>query len=212
MMKNKFFIFLFSISIQISFSQVSKRVYELSKKLDTISYAESSHVGFAGTPSSIYSDYRKIDSVATNDELFHFAKNGSNSLKFYALTSLVTRKDIPKITWLYKLYSMYPIEVSYQSGCEVQTISLTEVIKNKLEVIENIIRDDRQKIIDKQILHYKKQLEENNLTAKKKIYIEGFIKDLNEEKLFLKQNLRWSREELSEIIENLKIIDKTIKR
>ncbi|TCI90604.1 hypothetical protein [Tenacibaculum sp. M341] len=209
MIKKTFLILLFSISTQNILSQVSNRVSELSKKLETIHCAESSIIGVAGKPSIIYSNYRKIDSIATNKELFHFAKNGSNSLRFYSLKSLVNRKDIEKVIWLYQFYSKYPMKVVYQSGCEVQTISLTGVIKQELRLIQKIIGENRLDIIDKQITYYKKELLEENITKRKKLYYNGFIKDLYKEKESLKTLAKWSQKELSTIIDKLESIDKT---
>ena len=209
MIKKIYYILLFSVSIQNSLSQVSNQVSELSKKLDTIHYAESAHIGFAGKQSIIFSDYRKIDSIATNKELLHFAKNGSNSLRFYSLKSLVMRKDIEKIIWLYEFYSAYPMRVSYQNGCEVQAVSLTDVIKNQLKLIEKIIGENRVDIVDKQIAFYKKELLDETITTKKKIYYEGFIEDLYKEKENLKSLCKWNRKDLSEILKKLEIIDTT---
>lgn len=208
MIKKKIFLLLFSVSIQSILSQFSSQVSELSKKLDTIHYAESSHVGIAGKPSIIFSDYRKIDSIATNEELFHFAKNGSNSLRFYSLKSLVIRKDIEKIIWLYEFYSAFPMTVSYQSGCEVQAISLTDVIKNQLRFIEKNIGENRADIIDNQITAFKKELLNEKITTKKKTYYEGFIKGLYNEKENLKALDKWNRKDLLVLLNKLKSIDK----
>ncbi|WP_299619902.1 hypothetical protein [uncultured Tenacibaculum sp.] len=210
MIKKAVFISLFFISIGSILSQVSSQVSELSKKLETIHYAESSHVGVSGRPSIIYSDYRKIDSIATNEELFHFAKNGSNSLRFYSLRSLVNRKDIDKVIWLYEFYSSYPMKVSYQSGCEVQAVSLKEVIKRQFQLIEKIIEENRVDVIDKQIVYYKKELLNKKITKNKKITLtyEGFIKDLYKEKESLKVLSKWNLKELSLILNKLESIDK----
>jgi len=60
-------------------AQISREVKILAKPLDTIDYVESSHVGISGQKSKIYNYFKKLSKIANNDELYYFAKNGSNS-------------------------------------------------------------------------------------------------------------------------------------
>lgn len=61
-------------------AQISKKIKMLASLLDTIQYAESSHIGIGGERSKLYDDFRKLAKTATNDELFYLSKNGNNSL------------------------------------------------------------------------------------------------------------------------------------
>lgn len=47
-----------AVSISFFIAQISKKVKELAKPLETISYAESSHIGIGGEKSEIYNYFK----------------------------------------------------------------------------------------------------------------------------------------------------------
>ncbi len=56
---------------------------------------ESAHVGFAGVPSRQYILYKKLDAVASNEELRELAKNNKNAVvRLYAFEALLNRKEV----------------------------------------------------------------------------------------------------------------------
>lgn len=118
------YIFFFLVPI-FSFSQISDKVKKMASSLDTINYAESAHIGFAGIPSKIYNQFSAIDSIATNDELYHYALNGSNALRLYSIESLIYRND-KRITSVFKHYLEQPLFLKYQLGCEIDKVSISE--------------------------------------------------------------------------------------
>ncbi|GAA4151710.1 hypothetical protein GCM10022217_05810 [Chryseobacterium ginsenosidimutans] len=129
-MKLKIFILSF---FQICFlqAQLSHKVKELAKPLDSISYAESSNIGIAGEKSIVYDYFKKLSAIATNDELYYFARNGSNSLKFYSSTELFERKD-NRFLEIYKYHSENPFTIRYQSGCVISRSNITQLLKSHI--------------------------------------------------------------------------------
>ncbi len=81
---NIFYCFLFTFSMIKFNAQVSEAVKKTAKPLENISYAESSHTGAGGEESEIYNQFKKVAKIATNNELYYFAMNGSNALKVYS--------------------------------------------------------------------------------------------------------------------------------
>ncbi|AZA51787.1 hypothetical protein [Chryseobacterium sp. G0201] len=65
--------FLLVFQIYFISAQLSKKVIELAKPLDTINYAESSHIGIGGEASEIYNYFKKLSKTANKDELYFFA-------------------------------------------------------------------------------------------------------------------------------------------
>lgn len=112
-------------------AQVSDRVKELAQPLNNISHAESSHIGIAGEESKIYNQFKKIAKVASNDELYYFAKNGSNALKIYSGKELLKRKD-KRFFEVYKFYSEKPLIVKYIMGCIGSNKNISELLKDEV--------------------------------------------------------------------------------
>ncbi|MGR3856415.1 hypothetical protein [Chryseobacterium indologenes] len=77
-----FYCFLFTFSLTISNAQVSEAVKKLAQPLDNVSYAESPNIGVGGEKSKIYNQFKKVAKIASNDELYYYAMNGSNALGF----------------------------------------------------------------------------------------------------------------------------------
>ena len=203
--------FFIVICSQSCFSQISNEVVELSKKLDTIYYAESSHIGIGGESSRVFSLFTPINLKATNYELYHFAINGSNSLRLYSSQSLVDRKDIKKIEYLYRFYLRYPIKISYQDGCVVELLNIIEVIRNRLDYIIQIIDSDienklkqREYALRDRIVNYKLSKEELDFCNKT-------IKELIGWQLYYSRLRLWSKNEIQNVILRLNELDETFK-
>ncbi|MCA6069218.1 hypothetical protein JI747_018785 [Chryseobacterium sp. RG1] len=171
-MKIKFILFLVFYSYSVN-AQVSFKVKQLAKPLDTISYAESSHIGIGGKSSKIYDYFRKVSKIAKNDELYYFAKNGSSALKLYSSQELFKRND-KRFLEIYQYYHDNPLIMKYQNGCIIEKESITVYLKNEVHSAKDIIS-----LRDSLLQEKRRDLIKNQLTS---IYVEGY-RNLSQENL-----------------------------
>ncbi|AZA84924.1 hypothetical protein C1637_21825 [Chryseobacterium lactis] len=119
-------------------AQLSDKVKELAKPLDSISYAESSRIGVGGEESEIYNQFRQLAKVASNDELYYFAKNGSNALRVYSAEELWKRND-KRFFDIYTFYSQNPRIIKYTKGCLGDHKNIAEFMKDEVYFTKEII-------------------------------------------------------------------------
>ncbi|ASK30273.1 hypothetical protein CEY12_09165 [Chryseobacterium sp. T16E-39] len=119
-------------------AQISNNVKLLAKSLDTISYAESPHIDIDGRESKIYNYFKKLSKIANNDELYFFAKHGSNSLRIYSSQELFKRNDKRFLT-IYRIYSKNPLLITYQSGCVKSKKNITQLLTDEVSATEEIL-------------------------------------------------------------------------
>ncbi|MET3537155.1 hypothetical protein [Chryseobacterium limigenitum] len=130
----------FLLVFQLCFinAQISQKVKALAKPLDTIDYAESSHMGIDGESSIIYGYFKEISKTAKNDELYFFAKNGSNSLRLYSSQELLKRND-KRFLEIYKFYTDNPLIMKYQMGCVGNKENIATYLKREIYMATEII-------------------------------------------------------------------------
>lgn len=119
-------------------AQISEKVKMLAKPFDTIQYAESSHIGIGGERSKLYDDFRKLARIATNDELFYLAKNGSNSLRLYSGKELFKRND-KRFLEIYQYYYDNPLFMKYIDGCVGERNDIKSYFKGEIYSAKEII-------------------------------------------------------------------------
>ncbi|MBK1897636.1 hypothetical protein [Chryseobacterium paridis] len=155
-------------------AQISDNVRELSKSLDTISYAESPHIDIDGRESKIYNYFKKLSKVANNDELYFFAKHGSNSLKIYSSQELFKRND-KRFLELYRFYSENPMLINYQAGCTKSKKHITQFLNDEvygtdeiLTMRDELTKQNKNRKLENLMKETLLELEENyrNLTRK----------------------------------------------
>ncbi|WP_312508067.1 hypothetical protein [Chryseobacterium culicis] len=154
-----FYCLLFTFSIIKLNAQVSDTVKKTAKPLDNISYAESSHTGAGGEESQLYNQFKKVARIATNDELYYFAMNGSNALKLYSGKELFKRKD-KRFIEVYTFYSSHPLVMKYTLGCVGKNKNISEFLEDEVYAAPFYIslRDQLMKNEDKQDEIVKTQL------------------------------------------------------
>lgn len=135
---NIFCCFLFTFSMFKFNAQVSDAVKKTAKPLENISYAESSHIGAGGEQSKIYNQFKKVSKIATNDELYYFAMNGSNALKLYSGKELFKRND-KRFLDVYTLYSKKPLKMEYVLGCTTDSKNIAEFLKDEVSAAPQYI-------------------------------------------------------------------------
>ena len=119
--------------------------------------------------------------IATNDELYYFAMNGSNALKLYSGKELFKRKD-KRFLDVYTFYFSNPLMMKYILGCVGENKNITEFLKDEVyaapqyillrdELLKNRKQDETGKIQLGQIkeMGYDKLTEEDVRTVKKQI-------------------------------------------
>lgn len=151
-MRNKYFYgFIITFSCVGYNAQVSDTVKKLAQPLNTISYAESSHIGYGGEESKIYNQFKKIAKIASNDELYYYAMNGSNALRVYAGQELFKRND-KRFIEVYSFYSDNPLIMKYTLGCVGENKNISEFLKDEVYSAQDYIslRDQLLKNKDKQ--------------------------------------------------------------
>ncbi|MFS4431794.1 hypothetical protein [Chryseobacterium sp. S90] len=163
-------------------AQVSDAVKKLAKPLDHISYAESSHIGAGGEESKIYNQFKKVAKIATNDELFYFAMNGSNALKVYSGKELFKRND-KRFLEIYTFYSSNPLIMKYTLGCVGKNKNIAEFLKDEVYSAQDYIslRDE--------LLKNNKQ-DEIGKTQLKQIKAMGYGKLTEEEIMLVRKDLK----------------------
>lgn len=161
-------------------AQISKKVKMLASPLDTIQYAESSHIGIGGERSKLYDDFRKLAKTATNNELFYLAKNGSNSLKLYSGKELFKRND-KRFLEIYQYYNDHPVMMKYVNGCVGKKDNIATHLMDEMYAAKEIIsiRDSISK--EKTDNFTKAQLKSIEDEGYKKLKIENvkyFLKEI----------------------------------
>jgi len=167
------FFYIYNMKIKIAFllvfqlyfinAQISQKVKALAKPLDTIDYAESSHVGIDGESSIIYGYFKEISKTAKNDELYFFAKNGSNSLRLYSSQELLKRND-KRFLEIYKFYFDNPLIMKYKMGCVGNKENISTYLKNDIYMATDIVsmrdtllRTEKDKFIQAQLESIKEE-------------------------------------------------------
>ncbi|MGX5683886.1 hypothetical protein ACWKWW_04935 [Chryseobacterium cucumeris] len=177
-----FYCFLFTFSLTISNAQVSEAVKKLTQPLDNVSYAESPNIGVGGEKSKIYNQFKKVAKIASNDELYYFAMNGSNALRVYSAKELFKRND-KRFLDIYTFYYNNPLMMKYTLGCVGENKNISEFLKDEVYSTQYYIslRDQLLKNKDKQDeisklqldqikeLGYEKLTEENINAVKKQL-------------------------------------------
>ncbi|MGG1921395.1 hypothetical protein AB1278_06275 [Chryseobacterium sp. NRRL B-14798] len=151
-MKNKYFYgFLITFIYTGYNAQVSDTVKKLAQPLSTLSYAESSHIGYGGEESKIYNQFKKIAKTASNDELYYYAMNGSNALRVYSAKELFKRND-KRFLVIYTFYYNNPLMMKYTLGCVGENKNISEFLKDEVYSAQDYIslRDHLLKNKDKQ--------------------------------------------------------------
>lgn len=126
-----FYCFLFTFSLIISNAQVSEAVKKLAQALDNVSYAESPNIGVGGEKSKIYNQFKKVAKIASNDELYYYAMNGSNALKVYSGKELFKRND-KRFLDIYTFYYNNPLIMKYTLGCVGENKNISEFLKDEV--------------------------------------------------------------------------------
>ncbi|WP_294299091.1 hypothetical protein [uncultured Chryseobacterium sp.] len=148
---------LFLLAICFINAQVSHKVKALAKPLENISYAESLHVGIGGEKSIIYGYFKKLSDAASTDDLYYFAKNGSNALRLYSGIELLKRND-ERFLSVYQYYLYHPLMVKYQDGCVGKVDNIASHLKRELysakEIIavrDSLLKEKRSDLIKSQL-------------------------------------------------------------
>ncbi|MBB4806121.1 hypothetical protein HNP38_001393 [Chryseobacterium defluvii] len=88
-------------------------------------------LGWGGEESKIYNYFKKLSETASNDELYFFARHGSNSLRIYSSEELLRRND-KRFLNIYKFYSEDPLFITYHMGCNGSRKDMTQLLKNEI--------------------------------------------------------------------------------
>ena len=177
-----FYCFLFTFILIISNAQISEAVKKLAQPLGNVSYAESPNIGVGGEESKIYNQFKKVAKIATRDELYYFAMNGSNSLRIYAGQELFKRND-KRFFDIYTFYSTNPLIMKYTQGCVGKNKNISAFLKDEVysaleyislrdQLLKNKSKEDEiSKLQLNQIkeLGYGKLTEENINSVKKQL-------------------------------------------
>ncbi|MCJ7932929.1 MAG: hypothetical protein MUW56_04670 [Chryseobacterium sp.] len=132
-----------------------------------------------GEESKIYNQFKKIAKIASNDELYYYAMNGSNALRVYSGQELFKRND-KRFLEIYTFYSGNPLIMKYTLGCVGEHKNISEFLKDEVYSAQDYIslrdqllknKDEISKIQLRQIkeLGYGKLTEENIKSVKKQL-------------------------------------------
>lgn len=136
-MKLKISLF-FLVIIGIGNAQISKKAKVLVKPLETFSYAESPYIGIGGDKSILYGYFRKLSEVASSNDLYYLAKNGSNALKLYSGQELMKRND-KRFPEIYEYYLHHPLIIQYKDGCVGREENIADHMKRELYSAKGIV-------------------------------------------------------------------------
>lgn len=119
-------------------AQISRKAKVLAKPLASFSYAESPYVGIGGDQSILYGYFRKLSKVASANDLYYLARNGSNALKWYSSQELMKRND-KRFPEIYKYYLRDPLMINYRDGCVGRTENIADLLKRELYSAKDIV-------------------------------------------------------------------------
>lgn len=120
-------------------AQISEKAKILAKPLEAFSYAESRYTGIGGDKSTLYDHFRKLSKVASTDDLYYLAKNGSNALRLYSSQELMKRND-KRFLEIYEYYLNYPSIIKYKDGCVGREENISDHLKRELYSAKDIIQ------------------------------------------------------------------------
>ena len=120
-------------------AQISEKAKVLAKPLEAFSYAESRYIGIGGDKSTLYDHFRKLSKVASTDDLYYLAKNGSNALRLYSSQELMKRND-KRFLEIYEYYLNYPSIIKYKDGCVGREENISDHLKRELYSAKDIIQ------------------------------------------------------------------------
>lgn len=142
-------------------AQISEKAKVLAKPLEAFSYAESRYIGIGGDKSTLYDHFRKLSKVASTDDLYYLAKNGSNALRLYSSQELMKRND-KRFLEIYEYYLNYPSIIKYKDGCVGREENISDHLKRELYSAKDIIQL-RDSLLKEKTDHFTKaQLESIN--------------------------------------------------
>lgn len=142
-------------------AQISEKAKVLAKPLEAFSYAESRYIGIGGDKSTLYDHFRKLLKVASTDDLYYLAKNGSNALRLYSSQELMKRND-KRFLEIYEYYLNYPSIIKYKDGCVGREENISDHLKRELYSVKDIIQL-RDSLLKEKTDHFTKaQLESIN--------------------------------------------------
>jgi len=116
-MRSKFkFILILLLQTLFYSAQISNKVKKVVEPIDhqyfkiilTENYDEKGYF-------NLHKMFSKVSAIATNDELFYLALNGSTFVRINSVSVLVARKDY-RIIKLYRYYSEFPLEYEIKIG------------------------------------------------------------------------------------------------
>jgi len=142
-------------------AQISEKAKVLAKPLEAFSYAESRYIGIGGDKSTLYDHFRKLSKVASTDDLYYLAKNGSNALRLYSSQELMKRND-KRFLEIYEYYLNYPSIIKYKDGCVGREENISDHLKRELYSVKDLIQL-RDSLLKEKTDHFTKaQLESIN--------------------------------------------------
>lgn len=142
-------------------AQISEKAKVLAKPLEAFSYAESRYIGIGGDKSTLYDHFRKLSKVASTDDLYYLAKNGSNALRLYSSQELMKRND-KRFLEIYEYYFNNPSIIKYKDGCVGREENISDHLKRELYSAKDIIQL-RDSLLKEKSDHFTKaQLESIN--------------------------------------------------
>lgn len=142
-------------------AQISEKAKVLAKPLEAFSYAESRYIGIGGDKSTLYDHFRKLSQVASTDDLYYLAKNGSNAFRLYSSQELMKRND-KRFLEIYEYYLNNPSIIKYKDGCVGREENISDHLKRELYSAKDIIQL-RDSLLKEKTDHFTKaQLESIN--------------------------------------------------
>jgi hypothetical protein len=101
--------------VNLSFGQ-TKKLTVIVEKIANINEIQEEHVGFAGTESENYKNFKQLKEIATTDELVQLTDNKNATVACYASWALADRA-YPDLKTIFQKFTLQDRQVATFSGC-----------------------------------------------------------------------------------------------
>ncbi|WP_298520964.1 hypothetical protein [uncultured Kordia sp.] len=96
----------------------NKNVLNLRDTIANFNEVQSSHIGYAGSPSTQYNNYKNLARLASADELYVLTKDTNNAVATYATFGLIDKEN-PKFIDVFEDFLKTDKKVKTMKGCSM---------------------------------------------------------------------------------------------
>jgi hypothetical protein len=132
-------------AVNLSFGQ-TKKLTAIVERIAKINEVQEEHVGFAGTESENYKNFKQLKEIATTEELVQLTDNKNATVACYSSWALVDRA-YPDLKTIFQKYTLQDRQVETFSGCIKSQDNISSELYHRYWNSVNISKRPEDKIL-----------------------------------------------------------------